>query len=1180
MTHADNLSVVHRQDLEDRRSNLVRRIAELEEQNKILLRASIAKLQAEMEEAKKLRLLAEIDRIQKVIDSKNRARCVQKSLNSRTDKLEHDIKAEFDRINFLSDSNVTMETERTPVEDPEVPDTLWIKFSRGDVAGSIRIPLPIVTEHGYELIHNKDVTRVLCDYWLETTQERLNYHDIMSVLFCEDVQKVMPMVTSVVPMISKIVKSFNKDQALYMISNMQKLVSEVVNRFPLHETDLSSWAMSHRVVVIDPEFESITNPNRRLEYQVSKNKKYYYMYGWTALGLSDGVLADKNYLLTTDLRALTPYGHHHNPQRNLYSTLKMEGDELPRVRSKSTQELIKRGISRYGWNMVTAILDTPLNFEDQILVDKRHLGLSHSVDRRFIVYGKKLQVKKGDSIKTGDVIGYCDDGQAVPMNLRCDEAKVSSIRPDSVELSGHRVPVLVVKVTGKRFLRDGTKFSNAHGNKGVVRFLDLGYAVDPRTGKHVPIDVLISGTSINKRKNFGQLLEMITNNIVPGDQPIVVADDLTVDKIKIGNALERAGFPKDGTWMISTYCGEFESVVGKMFWGVTKDPEDQLWDDDRTDLTNNRELRTSGLKFSHVELKALTTHFGPGNPVVKEILSHAQGVEILQDEIRILRSAAGDLDAYYPVIDAVDVNYVNLSTGVFHELSEIKGTIVDDEFMPEGFILRLPSYFQVVVNKRDPEEFVWGIPQKLSEEERAELNVYEYNTIFVPNALLRRCWRHKSGKWGLNTLGAHLNHIVECCHKYLAREDIAGTMDIARAVCRYFAGVSKSMGTKSGELSTYGMAIRYPFSSRATAALSDNLPKDTIEIHEDMAKILKVKTGDVVIAERFPCLGFVSIRPQYVRVTKDPQCKFVIRVSGNSLVSMNLDFDGDTLFLASFHTPQAIEALRNEMKSPNKACRDAIEKINAKKVPQTLEMSLDTFNICSFPKPDVEEHADIVRKATGVKSHTGPVIALAYNLMRIVEANIPYTHIEEHVHLELLLDFLGNTVFKQKHGIKSLQEEATDAICMGNVNEMVRLGFDSRPSQLLCDLIRKEAKSIGVHDLVDYHNKAKIRGWSKIINLIVRNKHRIYFASRSMLGPFALLECLNGKPRDLPSLLFKQLIRNDREVIEEKIDRLKASRMKIKNILATKQMKEVFDILAAYIDDMTTKKVPASIAVN
>jgi hypothetical protein len=1085
------------------------------------------------------------------------------NMNERTESLISATKSEFNRALCLTGADVIL-------TDKIIDGRLWLTFSQAEISKSLEIPLPVLDEKGLELLKNGDVIRVVCDYWLEREQTRLNFHKIIVRILCDNINAIRPDLDSGGPLIGKIVKSFAKGQVSYMVSSAQRLINDIVNVMPLHETDMNSWAMNHRLIIIDPAFMVIGDPNEKLEYQVQKNEKYYDKLGWTAIGLSDGVLADKNYILTTDLRLLTPFSQYHNPQRNLYSTLGMKGDELPRIRSASMQKLIDQGVSRKGWNLTTAVIDTPLNFEDQILVDKRLLGYSHKFNKRFVVYGDKILVKKGEEVKTGDPLGYSQDGQKVAMSIRCDRANVIQIKKDVELLNGDPIEVWAIVVRIKRFLRDGSKFSNLHGNKGIARFAELGYAVDPRTGELIPIDIMISGTSVKNRKNGGQILEALANNVTPGSDPIVLKDDIVVEKDEISKKLKEVGLPEDGTWMIRTYDGEYhQAIVGKMFWGVTKDPEDQSWDGDRTELTNNRELRVSGLKFSHVEFKALMTRFGAGNPIVDEIMSHAQGVEILQDGLRVLRSTTGELDQMYPVIDAKDINFVDTTDGIFNDLAEIKGTVVDDEFMPEGFTLRLPCYFQAIVQKDDPEHYTWGLPQEVQNPE--DKYEYIYNKIFIPNALIRRCWRHPSGKWGLNTVGNHINRIVEASHRYVDSNEISDQLQIINCVARYLRNMSNQLGTKKGELSTYGMSIRYPHSSRATAALSDDLPENTVEIHRERANRLKVKSGDVVLAERFPCLGFMSIVPQYVKVTDDPQCKYVIRVSGNSLVCQNLDHDGDTEFIASFHTPQAIEALRNEMINPNPLCEAVTRRMNAKKVPVWKEMTLNDFKLSRFPKPTNEEHAELVRKATGVKSHTGPVIALAYNLMRIVERNVPYSDVHQHVSLEVLLDFLGNTVFKQKHGIKSLQEEATDAICTGDVEEMVRLGFERQPSQLLCDLIRKEAASIKIRDIVQYHQKVKEKGWPKVINLIVRRKNKIYFATRAQLSPFNLLKHLEEKPVDLPSFMLDLMLKSDREKVQDKIERLKADRMKIRNLLQTKQMTDIYDIISEHVDKMMVK---------
>jgi len=1075
--------------------------------------------------------------------------------------LAEKIKFEFDKHKKFIDAEADLDIKF-------IDNSMWLNFNATNINKAIEIPLPSV-ENGITFIIRNNIKRAVSKYWIEQEQKLLSYMQVIETLLIEDVSKIFPTLEGNAPIIPKITRSFVVGNPIYTIMSCQQIINTIINTMPLHETDMNSWAMNNRIIVIDPKFESITDPNERLKYQVEKNKKYYKRFNWTAIGISDGSLADKNYLLDTDLRKFTPFGMYHNPQRNLYSTLCLKGDELPRIRTKSMQKLIDVGISRHGWNLVTAILDTPLTFEDQILVDNRLKGLSHTVERKFTIYGTKLMVNQKDEIKYGDIIGFNSHGEAVIMNLRCDKARVVKVSKSIGELDNEQIEITTVVIEGKRFLRDGSKLSNLHGNKGIIRFADLGTAIDPRTGEEVNIDIMISGQSINKRRNFGQLLEMMANNVNPGTEPIVIEDNYTTTRNDIQLALEKNGFPVDGSWIINTYCGEFQAVTGKMFWGVAKDAEDQVWDDKQTNIVNNKGLRISGLKFSHVELKALVTRFGPKNPVVDEILSYAQGAEILRDEIRVLQSATGLVDNNYITIDAKDVMYVNTDKGFLHDNKEIAGTIVDDSFFPDGFLLRLPCFIQAVVNKDDLEDYSIGVLD--NDLDKTQYTIYQFNTIFIPNSLLRRCWKHASGKWGLSVVGNLVNRIVHMSHEFINNKTILNNSNLAKTVAQYFITITKMMGTKSGDLSIYGMAVRYPFSIRLVASLADNLPPNTIEIHRDSANKLKVKNGDVVLVERFPCLGFMSIRPQKILVTDDPQCKYTVRVSGNSLVSLSLDFDGDTLFIASFHTAAAKDALRKEFKQPNEVCINAINKMNSKKVPFTREMTFDDFNVCLFPKPTNEEHAELVRRATGVKSHTGPVIALAYNLMRIVERNVPYSNVVEHANIELLLDFLGNTVFKQKHGIKSLQEEATDAICTANVEDMVRLGFDKEPSELLCSLIVKEASKLGIHNLKEYHEKVKQNGGSKIINLIVRKMNKIYFATRAQLGPFALLEHLSSEAADLPSYLLKRLLKTYTESAGEKLDRIKAERMKVKDILTTTKMKKVYEILSGYVDQLMTK---------
>jgi len=1027
-------------------------------------------------------------------------------LKNQNVQLEQRIMGEFNRLVFLlHKSNISL---NTVMKD----DVLWLifnskvdNFDEKTWIETIKIPLPKANDN-LILMHDHNVTRVMCNYWIESEQSIVDYHEIIyRTICCSEVAMHKSFIARLVQQL---------DFTIITINYMQKAINNVVATMPLYETDMNAYVMNRRLIIVDPEFDNLNDPNERLQYQIEKNKKYYAAYGWTSIGLSDGVLADKNYILTEDVKKYIPFSKYHNPQRNLYSTFSMKGDYLPIVRSVSLNALIESGIDRRGWNLTTAIVDVEENFEDQILVDTRHKGNFTTSKRKYTIYSNSVLVKEGDVVNTGDQLAI-ENGALVVFFTKCDSGVIKKIEHKNNHIIGQDIyEISIITIEIIRYLKDGSKFTNMHGNKGVIRFKDLGIA--HQKGREVPIDVMISAASINRRRNFGQILEALTNLLHPDEDAVVVQDNYEIDISEIKEALKNKGFPENGMFEIDTYCGKYKGIVGKIFWGVSKDPEDQLWSGKKTTVTNNKGDRVSGLKFSHVEFKALITQFGPNNAVVKEILSYAQGKESLEEYIKILDSAVGVIDSTIPVINYKQVKCVDVEKGVFHAPEDISGTIVDATYMPDGFVIELPAAYQITVSKKNADLYTVGVPGTEVPDDHESITT---NKVYIPKTIVKKCWKHQSNKRGLSKMGLMLNNIVHNAHETV---DFKTLMTLYRSITSYYKNVSIMVGSKTGDLSTYGMSVRYPHSSRAIATLSKDLPKNTIEIHENMGRDLGVKNGDSLLVERYPCLGFMSIRPQYVKLTDDPMCRYTIRVSNNDLVSENLDFDGDTLFLASFKTFESNELLRNGLENPNKICNDIINKMNNKKIPcdDKVGLGLDEFNITKFKTLTCEEHALLVSRATGVKSHTGPIIALAYNLMRIVERNVPFENTEVHASIEVLLDLLGNSVFSQKHGIKSLQKEATDAICTANIEKMVSLGFERTPSTLLCNIIGREAKAMNIHDLVKFHKTSR----SNIINTLVRRNNKLYFASRALLGPFKLREHLRAPALDLPSFMFNHIM--------------------------------------------------------
>lgn len=979
---------------------------------------------------------------------------------------------------------------------------------------SIDIPIPFIS-NAVILIENNDVERSICPFFIERTQRELDFLDVINeILFGDPSGFIDDALIKGVNFISQLSNAVGWGTLSITVRNLQKSINGIINQFPPHKNYMNSWAMNHRLVIIDFDFETLTNPTDRHKYQIEKNRKYFPR-GWTSIGLSDGSLASKNYMLTKDLRHYSPFAvKHHNPQRNLYSTLGMEGDEYPLIRSSSMQDLFNTGISRTGWNLFTAFADVPDNWEDQLIIDRSLISKYIERKKRYQVFGNLL-VSEGDILAKGQKLSISEDGECITFKLFTDKAWVDKIQEIEVNVGGVPTKASNITVKYRRNLKDGTKITNLAANKGVVRIKDLGYAIDPRTGNHRKIEVLVSCKAAKKRNNKTQILEALINNI-HNEKELIFEDDIEITEDNLQNRLVECGFDRSGQWECCTYTGNFKAVVGKVFWGVTKDVEDAIWDEGDTSAINGRGLRDAGLKFSTVEFRALDTWLGKNNPVTNEIMGYMQGTEDLHDMIKILKVKQGIIDKELPIVNLTDINPADTTTSSIIPKECIIGSVLDENYYPDGFMLSLPENYMVCINSDNKVEFE-GLMRVIPNGCTATI----INMLYIPGSNLRKCWRHHSGKFGLNDIGSLVNNVVDLGNKFNSDKNNGNRLSLfMNAITMYFNKIAAKMGTKSGELSIRGMAVRYPHSIKAVATLSNSLPKNTVAVHREMAKELKVHDGDIIIVERFPCTGFPSIRFQKLQIIDDPLCRFTIRVSKNSLGSSGLDFDGDVIFGTAFHTPEAKAALLKAFTNPNKYCYNIIKELNNKMgQPRYKEMSLADYHIKAFEPLTNEEHAEIVNKLTGVKSNTGPVIALAYNIMRIVENSYVRDNQKINCAVEFFLDKVANSIFKQKHGVKALSGVVVDAICTGNVNSLVDEGFRRSTSQILCNIIKEKAAEIDVFDLIKHHERTKTSNASNIINLIVRKQNRIYFASRASMEALDLLECLKAPVVDVPSRL-------------------------------------------------------------
>ena len=991
-----------------------------------------------------------------------------------------------------------------------VDGILWMEFSNGEEVQNITIPIPEVQKNGNYIITTQSGVQRAVGTWLIEDVE-YNYWQLLAWLFTQRVEQYVP-TSSKRAYLSRLLVSFNYDQAPLVFRNFQKIIDGFINKLPLIGTDMQAWAMCNRVQVLDPNWDTFT-PQEALAYQRDLNLKKF---PWTSLGQSDSGMCN-NTLLKADVRKTIPFGlSHHNPRRNLFQTLGMKGDETPSVMSVTEKELANKGIVRGGWNWMTAFVDLPENFEDQIIVSERLFNLFMEERRKFICHGK-VMVEVDDETSFLHPISIEPDGSIVRFHLRTDSAIVESIDDTQINFNGAKKDVKSVTIKYRRVFKDGFKITNRSGNKGIVMVTDTGVVHDPVRGD-IPIDVIVSAKSVMKRKNFGQLLEALTTLLHGKDREIVVEDDITSHTDKVKEALKDKGYNDDGTCRITTRWGSFSAVSGWVHWGAIKTPEDQVWNKFDTRNTNNRELRVAGNKFSLIESKALITTFGPNNPVLSEIEYYRQGHDIVFDAVKVLGTMRGDLPNL-PVMPWEAIKYIDQKSGFFHDLVDFGGTVADTSIFHSAFYIMLPAEYRYVIRRSGNIEFSEDFVH-VSELQNTNGCVV-LDRILIPPAKLRKPWKHQSGKYGLSDIAALINIIIGAIHKHNSGE--AKAEQIGRAIYLYFHGLSKMLSTKTGVISSLCMSVRYPWTVKGTAAIGENLESNNVEIHTSMAKDLKVKTGDFVLVERFPCLGFMSLRVQKVKVTHDPECRYIIRVSGNSLSSQALDFDGDVLYLMSFHSLDSKEALEKEFYQPHPARLEAYKAAADKKIPATKELTLDDYKMEIFPSIDAETNADIVAGLTGIKRGTGTIIALCYNILRIMEKNIGFRDIDMSIAIERLLDKVANSVFSMKHAGKSLEAECREAICTADVEKMIALDLDPVASAALAEIVIKKAEELGFsrHYLKEYFYKSEKEGRSSIINLIIRKDHKIWLTSRSNLHPVNILENLDSAPGDLAGWMFQ-----------------------------------------------------------
>ena len=142
----------------------------------------------------------------------------------------------------------------------------------------------------------------------------------------------------------------------------------------------------------------------------------------------------------------------------------MKGDELPAIRTKSQHNLIKQGIARKGWNVPTLFIDVPMNFEDQILLDRQSWEPRKTTLKSVVtIYGDDCFVKPGANIHTGETVGLHMDGDEAVFKLEGSSHVVTEVTKKPFIMGDINKTIHTVTVETTRYFKEGFKVTNTQG---------------------------------------------------------------------------------------------------------------------------------------------------------------------------------------------------------------------------------------------------------------------------------------------------------------------------------------------------------------------------------------------------------------------------------------------------------------------------------------------------------------------------------------------------------------------------------------------------------------------------------------------------------------------------------------------------------------------------------------------
>ena len=158
--------------------------------------------------------------------------------------------------------------------DVNVDDSLilWLHFSKENEKHSINIPLPYEKD-GVLLINQNEVVRAVCNFWMEETQKEFDYFSTIYEIILGSPKGLLPeILVKKTSFMQQMIHGFENNNASIISYKFQKAINKIIHGMPLHETNINSYVLNNRLMVID----EVSFHKQRIKILMNNAKKRVY----------------------------------------------------------------------------------------------------------------------------------------------------------------------------------------------------------------------------------------------------------------------------------------------------------------------------------------------------------------------------------------------------------------------------------------------------------------------------------------------------------------------------------------------------------------------------------------------------------------------------------------------------------------------------------------------------------------------------------------------------------------------------------------------------------------------------------------------------------------------------------------------------------------------------------------